>query len=140
TLVGISSAGETAGDGAFTLTVNGSNFNSNSIVRFNGGNRSTTFVSSGQLTAQITAADIQAAGLFPITVFNPAPGGGSSSAVNLTVNNPVPAVIEILPASKTARDAAFVLTVNGTNFNGSSIVRINGGDRTTTLVIATQLT
>ena len=51
-----------AGGPAFTLTVSGSNFVSNSTVRWNGANRTTTFVSSSQLTAAIPAADIATQG------------------------------------------------------------------------------
>src|SRR5712691_6035557 len=140
TLTTIAPTSKTAGDAAFVLTVNGTNFNSSSIVRFNGSDHATTLVSSIQLTAQIAAADVAVAGIYPIVVFNPAPAGGTSiSAVNLTVNNPAPTVTTIVPASKIAGDAAFTLTVNGTNFNSSSIVRLGGADRPTTLVSATQV-
>jgi len=136
----ISPTAKIAGDAAFTLTVNGTNFNASSIVRFGGSDRVTTLVNGTQLTAQITATDILAAGTFPITVFNPAPGGGTSAAVDLTVNNPAPTASGISPTSKIAGDAAFNLTVNGTNFNASSIVRFAGSDRPTTLVNSTELT
>jgi hypothetical protein len=60
-----------AGSGTFTLTVNGSNFISGtSTVRWNGSNRTTTYVSPTQLTAAITAADITTAGTASITVAN----------------------------------------------------------------------
>ncbi len=140
TVTTIAPTTKTAGDAAFTLTVNGTNFNASSVVRLGGSSRTTNFVSASQLTAQITAADLAAAGIFPITVFNPGPAGGTSVAVNLTVNNPVPTATSISPTTKTAGDAAFTLTVNGTNFRASSIVRFNGSDRVTTLVSATQLT
>ena len=140
TLTGISPTSATAGDAAFVLTVNGTNFNSSSVVRLGGVDRPTTLVNSTQLTAQLTTADVQVAGIFPITVFNPTPGGGTSAPGNLTINNLLPTLIDILPTSKTAGDAAFVLTVDGTNFNSSSKVRFNGSDRTTTLVNSTQLT
>lgn len=76
----------TAGTGAFTLTVNGSGFLPASVVRVNGSNRVTNFVSSAQLTAQITAADTATAGPATIKVFNPAPGGGESTGITLTIN------------------------------------------------------
>lgn len=85
-LSSISPSAATAGASAFTLTVNGSNFVSGAIVRWNGANRTTTFVSSTQLTAQISASDITAAGSASITVSNPAPGGGVSNALTFTVN------------------------------------------------------
>jgi glucose/arabinose dehydrogenase len=75
-----------AGDSGFTLTVNGSGFVYNSVVRFNGLDRPTTFVSGATLTAQIPAGDIVAAGQASITVFSPAPGGGLSNAQTLDIN------------------------------------------------------
>jgi hypothetical protein len=140
TLVDISPASKLAGDAAFVLTVNGTNFVNTSVVRFNGSSRTTTFVSSTQVTAALTAADQAVAGVFPITVFNPTPGGGASNSSDLTVNNPLPTLTTIAPTTKNAGDAAFPLTVNGTNFNPSSIVRFNGSDRVTALVSATQVT
>jgi hypothetical protein len=140
TLTSISPTSATAGGAAFTLTVNGTNYVSSSVVNFNGSARTTTVVSATQLTASITAADIATAGSFPITVFNPAPGGGTSSAVNLTVNNPVPAITSLSPASANVGGAAFTLTVNGTGFVSGASVSFNGSARTTTFVSATQVT
>ncbi len=129
-----------AGGGAFTLTVNGSNFLSGSAVRWNGSDRSTTYVSSTQLTAAISAADIANAGSANVSVFNPAPGGGDSNASTFTINNPVPAVSGLSPSSETAGGTAFTLMVSGSNFVSSSVVRWNGSDRSTTYVSSTQLT
>jgi len=64
--------------GAFNLTVNGSNFVNGAVVFFNGSARVTTFVSSTQVTAAITAADLAASGIAIVIVNNPPPGGGSS--------------------------------------------------------------
>ena len=58
-----------AGGGDFTLTVNGTNFISGlSTVTWNGSNRTTTFVSSTQLTATILAADIASVGTATVGV------------------------------------------------------------------------
>lgn len=73
------------GGGAFSLTVKGSGFVSSSVVRWNGANRSTTFVNSTELRAAITAADVSAAGTAQLSVFSPAPGGGLSSSVPFTI-------------------------------------------------------
>ena len=140
TVSNISPTTKIAGDAAFTLTVNGSGYVNGSVVRFNGSNRTTSFVSGTQLAAQIAAADVASAGTFAIVVFNAAPGGGTSNAVNLAVNNPVPTLTSISPTSKTAGDAAFTLTVNGGSYINGSVVRFNGNDRTTTFVNSGQLT
>ena len=83
TLTTLSPSSAVAGGPAFTLTVNGSNFVSGSVVRWNGANRTTTFVSATQLTAAITAADIAAAGSASVTVQNP--GGAVSNALTFTI-------------------------------------------------------
>jgi uncharacterized protein (TIGR03437 family) len=128
-----------AGDPAFTLTINGSNFLSNSVVKFNGTDRTTTFVSTTQLTINVTAAEIANSGSITISVFNPAPGGGTSNAVSLPINNPVPTLASLSPNAAFKGDPAFLLTVTGTNFVPTSVVRWNGANRATTFVSATQL-
>lgn len=45
----------------------------------------TTFVSSTKLTVPLTAADVAAPGVVPVTVDNPTPGGGTSQPASLTV-------------------------------------------------------
>ena len=140
TTTNISSTTRTVGDGAFTLTVNGTNFLTSSVVRFAGTAKTTTYVSATQLTAAIPASDLTTAGTYNITVFNPTPGGGTSNAQLLTVNNPLPTTTIISPTTNTVGDAAFTVTVNGTNFLPSSVVNFGGSARTTTFVSATQLT
>src|SRR5712692_3673905 len=68
------------GGPAFTLTVIGSNFVSSSVVRWTGSDRPTASLSAVQVSAQIPTSDIAVSGIAAITVFNPAPGGGSSNS------------------------------------------------------------
>jgi len=70
---------------AFTLTVHGTGFDSASVVTFNGNAKATTFVSATQLTAAIPAADVATAGSVPVSVANPAPGGGTATAVSFDI-------------------------------------------------------
>ncbi len=65
-----------AGGGAFTLTVNGTNFASKAVVNWSGAAQTTTFVSGGQITAAIPASAISASGTVQITVTNPGTSGG----------------------------------------------------------------
>ena len=138
-LTSVSPNSALAGGSGFALTVSGSNFVSGSAVNWNGSARTTTFVSSTQLTAAITQADIATAGSFPVTVLNPTPLAGPSKAIPFAVNNPAPAITSLSPSSATAGSGAFTLTVNGAGFVGSSVVNWNGSARTTTYVSATQL-
>ncbi|QQS47372.1 MAG: hypothetical protein IPM66_01530 [Acidobacteriota bacterium] len=141
TIAGLSPSSAIEGGAAFELTVNGTGFVDGAVVRWNGQDRTTTFVSATQLKAAIPAADILTAGTAQVTVFTPAPGGGGSNALTFTivVPNPVPTIASLSPSSAIEGGAAFELTVNGTGFVDGAVVRWNGQDRTTTFVSATQL-
>jgi large repetitive protein len=78
-----------------TLTVTGSGYvpvpallgATGSVIRV--GSRistNTSFASSTQLTVPLIPSDVTVAGVVPVVVFNPTPGGGTSNAVNLTVS------------------------------------------------------
>ncbi len=142
TLSTLSPSTAAQGGSGFTLTVNGSNFASPAVVRWNGATRATTFVSPNQLTATIPASDLATAGNASVTVFNPAPGGGTSAAATFSVtvpNNPAPVAGSLAPSSATAGGSGFTLTVNGSAFVAGSVVRWNDANRTTTFVSPTQL-
>ena len=125
---------------AFTLTVNGSGFTSTAVVRWNGSDRVTTFVSNTQVQIGVTAADISTVGTAQLTVFNPLPGGGISNAWTFPITeNPVPAISSLSPISATAGRPAFTVTVTGGGFVAGSVVRWNGASRATTFDSATQL-
>ncbi|HEY3065602.1 MAG TPA: galactose oxidase-like domain-containing protein, partial [Methylomirabilota bacterium] len=84
TLTSLAPNSATAGGPGFTLTVNGTNFVSGAVVRWNGGTRTTTFVSGTQLTATIPASDIATQGTPQVTVVNP--DGQTSNALTFTIN------------------------------------------------------
>ncbi len=127
----------------FTLTVNGTGFINGSVIRINGVGLATAFNTDKILTATVSG---QTAGLKDITVFNPAPHGGESNMIKLTVNsgtnNPVPHIGGISPSIVTAGSPAFILTVNSDNssFRMGSEVRMNDIPRPTTFVSQSQLT
>jgi YVTN family beta-propeller protein len=145
TIASLSPAMTATGGTGFTLIVNGSNFVLTSVVQWNGSNRSTTFVSSSQVTAQITAADIATAGAATVTVFNPAPGGGRSNSSTFTITTGAGSgpTISVLAPSCAPAGEQFIngvnnqLTVIGPyppppGFVAGSVVRWNGSDRPTT--------
>lgn len=78
-----------AGSAAFTLVVNGTGFVNGAVVRWNGADRQTNYVSATSLTAQIAASDLAVPGTATVAVFNPEPGGGSSNQFTFIIANPV---------------------------------------------------
>lgn len=144
TITTLSPSTTVTGGPAFTLTVFGSNFVGTSVVRWNGSNRPTSFISSTELRADIAAVDINSQGTRTVSVFSPTPGGGTTANLTFTVtasgpSNPVPTLTQISPQRAQPGSGATVLTVLGTGFNSASVVRWNGQDRPTTLISSTQL-
>jgi hypothetical protein len=88
TISSLNPSTKTVGDGAFTLTVTGTNFIASSTVQWNETDRPTTYVSATTLTAAIPASDIASAGSATVTVVNLAPGGGISNGVTFTITPP----------------------------------------------------
>jgi hypothetical protein len=137
TITGLSPTSATAGGVGFTLTVNGSNFDSSAKVNWNGSALATTYVSATQVTAAVPANLIAASGTTSITVTTSA---GTSSASSFTVQLGSPTITGMNPTSATAGGSAFTLTVNGMNFDSSAKVNWNGSALTTTYVSANQVT
>jgi hypothetical protein len=71
-----------AGGPAFTLTVGGAGFGSDSLVYWGTSSRTTTYVSASKVTASITETDILNAGMVPVYVHT---GGANSNAMTFTI-------------------------------------------------------
>ncbi len=125
-----------AGSPAFTLTVAGSGFVQGAAVKLNGAALPSTFLSAAVLMAQVTAAQVAAAGQLGVVLTNP--NGTASNQQTLTVAQ-APAISSISPASVTAGSAAFTLTVEGSGFAPGAVVELNGAALTTTLVSSTEV-
>jgi hypothetical protein len=86
---------------AATLTVRGTGFYPVSVIRVNGVARTTTFVSAAELRTNLAASDFPTGGVAVVTVFNPAPGGGSSGDQQLTLRANPCGIITPLTAGST---------------------------------------
>lgn len=135
-----------AGGAAFTLVVKGVNLVNGAQVQWNGANRATTFVNSGEVRAAITATDLLNPGPAVVTVVNPGPGGGASNVVTFQVaapgQNPAPTIVSLSPATAVARGAQsqpLQVTIQGQGFLPESQARWNGANRATTYVSPTEL-
>src|SRR5579859_705750 len=127
------------------LDVTGSGFVSTSKVRWNGNNNSanvpTGFVDSGHLTATVDATLFPTVGDYPVTVFNPNPGGGTSNVFTVTAVNPSPLLSSMSPVTALVNSPTFNLSVTGSQFiNGASSVLWNNQQLTTNFVDSSHLT
>jgi predicted outer membrane repeat protein len=134
----LSPASRVLNSGAFTLTVNGTDFSPNSVVRFNGSDRPTTFLNDTQLAAALTASDVSSVGSKVISVFTPTPGGGSSDLKSFVVDVagalPIPSISQINTQGALAGSGPITVEVQGDNFAANTIVLFNGAARATTFV------
>lgn len=114
-IASLSPTSATVGAASLALTVSGSSFISGSVVQWNGSSRATTYVSSTQLTATITASDLAAVGTAGVTVVNPPPGGGTSTQFNFLVNPAAPTVSISASPSSIALGSNTLLTWSSTS-------------------------
>jgi hypothetical protein len=128
-------AGAEAGGNEFTLTVNGRDFLSNSVVRWNNLSRPTTLVSSEQLKASITAADIAMTGTALVTVSNP---DGQSNTRSFAIASPS---IVLLTESNSDRALALdSVTFVRDPFSLSTLHNLSSDRRTRLILFSPNLT
>jgi hypothetical protein len=109
--------------GSFTLTVNGSAFQSGAVVKFGGTNLATTFVSSIKLTATGTASSTSPG----VNVIVTNPDGGVSNTASVAVVNP-PVTVTVSPTSaavKVRQSRQFTATVQN-SANQAVTWKVNG--------------
>ncbi|HWY02360.1 MAG TPA: protease pro-enzyme activation domain-containing protein [Candidatus Acidoferrum sp.] len=85
-ITSLSPTQQAAGSGSQALTITGSGFVSGSTVTYNNvAHYIDSYWTATQLAISLTPGDLATAGSFPVVVTNPAPGGGTSSAVDFNV-------------------------------------------------------
>jgi hypothetical protein len=140
TITSMSPTTALAGGTGFTLNVFGTNFEALSQITVNGDNRSTQIVSGTQLETTIDSGDLIQAGVLNIGVLNPAPGGGSTGTLPLSINDAIPVLTKIAPTSAAAGGNNATLTITGTGFVPQSQVLFNGSPRPTTFTSSASIT
>ena len=138
-ITALSPATAVMGGSGYTLTVNGTGFDSHAQVSWNGSPLVTTFVSATQVTAAVPAADIAASGSFPITVWNSDGSASASAPMSVTVAPAVLSLASLSPPLVAAGGPDFTETLTGTGFTATSVAQWNGSARPTTFQSTTQL-
>jgi surface antigen len=139
---GVSPNPITGANSAQAININGSGFVSGAQVKLTwpavglapagSATLAGTFVSSSQLQVSATFGNDPAT--WTAQVINP--GNVSSSAFNFPLQAPVPVILGLSQNSISGGAPGFTLTVNGSTFNQSSVVRWNGTDLTTVPILS----
>jgi hypothetical protein len=133
----------------FDVVASGSGFTPATQVRVNFQGRQTTYVNQNQVIGRVLPGDLTIAGYVPITVQNP--NSVDSTAFQLPVLYPIPAIGQITPSSLTApvdlSAQPVQVTIAGSNFGqnpnnllDTATVLINNTPVATQYVSRTQLT
>jgi hypothetical protein len=134
-LAGVTPAALTSSQANSELILAGTNFVPGAVVALGAVNLTTTVVSRTQVTA-ILPSPIPL-GIQPVTVTNPAPGGGASNALTIQITASLPTIVGVTPASA---GPGQLVTVTGTNFGPGTVFSFNGTQIATNVLSATQLT
>src|ERR1700733_2890936 len=125
---------------ATPITVTGANFVPSTVVQINGSSRSTTFISSTQLLSSLTVADQATAGSLSVNAFTPTPGGGTSSAASIAINNSALGAISLSPSTvPVGNPTNAIITATGTGMVPGTGIQVNGSARATTYISANQV-
>jgi IPT/TIG domain len=139
TISAVSPSSVMAGAAATSVAITGTGFIASSSVELNGTSVATTYDSATSLSATLPASNLSTGAIGKLTVVNPSPGGGTSSTVDFTVNNPAPNIATVTPTSVTAGTGPTVLDVTGTGFVSTSAISWNGAVLTTNFVSGTEV-
>jgi hypothetical protein len=124
-ITSISPLRATAASASLILTVNGSGFVNGTTVLWNGTALTTTFVSAAQLTATVPAADLTTVGSANVSVFSPAPGGGTSlvsDTFSIDSSSQTPGLFAVTLASAGVGSAGIV------NTSGTAVTWVSGAN------------
>ncbi len=147
----ISPTAAPAGTG-FKLTVFGRNFfpdsadaagvRYKSVIRVNGQDKATEFLSLKQLRTELSAADLAGSSKLQVTVATTTPNGVVESApmeLAITPEAPAPSLTRLDPQVVAAGGSETKVIISGRNFTVNSMARINGGERPTRFINSTKL-
>lgn len=115
--------------GARTFFIQGTGLQSNSVVQINGVTYPFDLVfvdGQYELDGALPVDSYSVGAIVPVTVTNPAPGGGTSNTLTLTVDNPAPSLQWISPVQAHAGSGDMTLTLRTLGYNAGSAVEWNG--------------
>ncbi|HEY3646204.1 MAG TPA: IPT/TIG domain-containing protein [Gammaproteobacteria bacterium] len=127
-----------AGGGDMRIMVEGSNFNSSTMLEWDGTPLQTLSQTSTLLTAMLPAADLATPGTGTLALVAPAPGGGEVDK-SFSVSIQRPAISSLSPGSAVPGASDFTLTVQGSHFDPAATVYWDGNALSTSFVSDTEL-
>jgi hypothetical protein len=137
TITSLNPASATAGSGGGTITVTGTAFTPDATSMWDTTPLDTVYISPTQLSISIPASLVVNSGTASITASTSA---GTSAPFTYTINPAPPQISSLSTVYATAGGPAFTLTIGGSYFTSTSVVKWGSTALATTYVSATELT
>ncbi len=140
-LTSLSPSNVEVGAAPATVTAIGSGYIAGQTsIAFDGVPALTTVADGAHASATLTTAQMSPAHTIQVTVTNPTPGGGTTSALAFTVEDPAPVATSLSPSSAMVGASDTLVTVSGSGFVSASVVSLGASPLTTSYVSPTSLT
>ena len=131
------------GSSEITISIEGNKFikTSTASIRLstNDYGLTTVFIDNNHIHATVPKTMFSKAGIFPVTIVNPSPEGGTSNSINFTVNNPIPSITALEPTEAMAGTQSLTLNIYGTGFFDDTEVYFGGMKKPITYINCTKL-
>ncbi len=124
--------------GTTSVVLTGTGFVSGTVLTASSGTVTTTYNSPTSITAQITVPPT-ASGNLSLTPQNPTPGGGTGTALVLTLLNPLPVISSASP-NQALEGGTTSVVLTGTGFVPGTVLTASSGTVTTTYNSPTTIT
>lgn len=121
------------------VDIEGKKFMASSTVFLGDKPLTTIFKDNKKIQATIPMEMLSNAGIFPVTVSNPQPEGGTSKSIDFTIANPLPSITALDPAEVIAGTQNLILNIYGTGFFNDSEVFFDGIKKETIYVNNTNI-
>lgn len=135
----MSPSGVRAGSTGVRLRIQGDHFTSASLIEFDGTLLTTTFVSSGELRADLPNGLVGTPGTYAVRVFEPSLNDYSNS-LQFVATAAIPSITRLMPNSILQNPPSdFTIRLTGSGFESGAQVYFNGTALPTTYVSSTEL-
>ncbi len=139
TIASLSTLSIPAGNPDFTLQIDGTGFIAGTSVQFDKSELTPSFVSQTRVTVTVPHDLVATARIVEVAAVSPAPGGGTSNALEFTIENPAPVLQTLSLTSILAGSGDFALTLTGSSFASGAAVNFGSQALQPTSSSATQL-
>ena len=138
-VISLSNLSVLRGSGGETIMLTGSKLIKTSTAHLGTAPLETTFIDNHNLEIRIPEELLAKAGIYQISITNPAPSGGISNSLEFHVDNPVPRISAIGPMEVMAGTNSLTLNVYGTGFFDDTVMYVNETLRQPMFVSRTKL-